>query len=586
MKKTFLYIALALASAVGFASCDDDFERPPISQPGGDIEQIEANITLLELKEAFYNSSASNYATEIGTNADGEHYIVRGRIISDDETGNIFKSLMIEDETAGIAFSVNISKLYQYYKFGQEVAIDVTGLYIGAYGNNMQIGAAPTTNEYPSRIEEEDFKAVALVQGTPDPSKVVPHEVTLAELAAIRQNTSELLAWQNRFIILKDMHFEKPGQPFGESGTTVNRNIIGPDGNRIIMRNSGYSTWWAQLQPAGNGSITAILSYFSRDWQLMLNSPADLEGFTEAEPEKPIEGGDGTQASPYTVAQLLSQGAPATAEADKWVKGVIVGFVPDMSLSEAVFSATGAVATNIVLGATAETASAADVLPVQLPAGVIRTSLNLKDNPSLLGKEVLLKGSVEKYFGACGLKAVSAAIIDGKEIGNSTPSEPTGNAIFSEPFTASQGDFTVENIKLPSELSFIWKFDSKYGMVASSFGNSTNYDGEARLVSPEIDLTGYKTVTASFAQALNFFSSIDQAKKEALFEVSTDGGNTWTALTIPTYPDSMSWTFVSTGNIDLTPYAGKKIKVAFHYIGTAAKSGTWELNKFTVNGTK
>ena len=79
MKKTLLYIALAVASAAGFASCDDDFERPPITRPG-DAEQIEANITLLELKEAFYNASASNYATEIGTNADGEHYIVRGRI--------------------------------------------------------------------------------------------------------------------------------------------------------------------------------------------------------------------------------------------------------------------------------------------------------------------------------------------------------------------------------------------------------------------------------------------------------------------------------------------------------------------------
>ena len=41
-----------------------------------------------------------------------------------------------------------------------------------------------------------------------------------------------------------------------------------------------------------------------------------------------------------------------------------------------------------------------------------------------------------------------------------------------------------------------------------------------------------------------------------------------------------------TGAIDLSAYAGKKIKVAFHYIGTAAKSGTWELNKLNVYGTK
>lgn len=329
MKKTLLYIALAVASAAGFASCDDDFERPPITRPG-DAEQIEANITLLELKEAFYNASASNYATEIGTNADGEHYIVRGRIVSNDESGNVYKSLVIEDGTSGMAFSVNISKLYQYYKFGQEVAVDVTGLYIGAYGNNMQIGAAPTTNDYPSRIEEEDFKAVAIVQSDPEPDKVVPYEVTLDELSTLKQNPSDLLAWQNRFIVLKDMRFEKPGQPFGESGSTVNRTLIAPDGKTIIMRNSGYSTWWAQLQPAGTGSVKAVLSFFSRDWQLMLNSPADLEGFTDAEPEKPIVGGDGTQASPYTVAQLLSQGAPSVAEPDKWVKGVIVGFIPEI----------------------------------------------------------------------------------------------------------------------------------------------------------------------------------------------------------------------------------------------------------------
>lgn len=589
MKKTLLYIALAVASAAGFASCDDDFERPPITRPG-DAEQIEANITMLELKEAFYNASASNYATEIGTNADGEHYIVRGRIVSNDESGNVYKSLVIEDGTSGMAFSVNISKLYQYYKFGQEVAVDVTGLYIGAYGNNMQIGAAPTTNDYPSRIEEEDFKAVAIVQSDPEPDKVVPYEVTLDELSTLKQNPSELLAWQNRFIVLKDMRFEKPGQPFGESGSTVNRTLIAPDGKTIIMRNSGYSTWWAQLQPAGTGSVKAVLSFFSRDWQLMLNSPADLEGFTDAEPEKPIVGGDGTQASPYTVAQLLSQGAPSVAEPDKWVKGVIVGFIPDKSLSEAVFSASGAVATNIVLGATAETASASDVLPVQLPAGVIRSALNLSDNPSLLGKEVLLKGSVEKYFGACGLKSVSAAIIDGKEIGSAggdTPAPPTGTVVFTETFASGQGSFTIDNIKLPSELTYVWNYDSRYScMKASAFLNNTNYDADARLVSPEIDLSGYTSASASFEQALNFFSSTDQAKKEALFEVSTDGGSTWTPVAIPNYPDSMSWTFVSTGAIDLSAYAGKKIKVAFHYIGTAAKSGTWELNKLNVYGTK
>ncbi|MDY3858188.1 MAG: DUF5689 domain-containing protein [Muribaculaceae bacterium] len=588
MKKTLLYIAVALTSAVGFSSCDDDFERPPITIPGqGD--QIEANVTLLELKQQFYNSSTSNYASEIGTNADGEHYIVRGRIISDDQTGNIFKTLMIQDESAGMAFSINISSLYENYKYGAEIAVDVTGLYIGAYGNNMQIGAAPTTNDYPSRIEEDVWKEHCTVQSVPQPDKVVVHSVTMEELKDIKADPSQMLAWQNRLVKLDNMKFERPGQPFGESSTTVSRNLIGPDGSRIIMRNSGYSTWWAQLQPAGEGSVTAILSYFSRDWQLMLNSPDNLSGFTEAEPEKPVEAGTGTKDDPYTVAQLVQEGAPSAAQPDKWVKGYIVGFIPDMSLSEAVFSADGAVATNIVIGATAETNSSTAVLPVQLPAGVIRSGVNLKDNPANLGKEILLKGSVERYFGTCGVKSVTAAVIDGKEIGQGgdTPSTPAGQSIFSESFATGQGSFTINDKLLPSGLSYIWSYASNYKcMKASAFANSTNHDADSYLVSPEIDLTGYTDVQASFEQAVNFFTDIATARKEAAFAVSTDGGTTWTALDIPSYPSELSWTFAPTGAISLKAYAGKKIKVAFHYTGTAAKCGTWEVKNLVITGTK
>lgn len=588
MKKTILYIGMALMSAAGFTACDDDWQRPPI--PGQTpTEQIEANITLLELKEAFYNPSTSNYATEIGTNADGEHYIVRGRVISNDETGNIFKTLMIEDESAGMAFSVNISKMYQYYKFGQEVAIDVTGLYIGAYGNNMQIGAKPTTNDYPSRIEEADFKAVALVQSDPQPELVVPHEVTMAQLDQFNQNPTEMLAWQNRYVVLKDMHFENPGQPMGETQTTVSRYVADAQGQRIQMRNSGYSTWWAQLQPAGTGSVTAVLSYFNRSWQLMLNDYEDLQGFTPAEPEKPIVGGDGSKNDPYTVAQLLQQGAPSVAQANKWVKGYIVGFIPDKSLADAVFSATGAVETNIVIGATADANTANAVLPVQLPAGAIRSGLNLSANPGMLGKEVLLQGSVEKYFGACGLKGVTAAIVDGKTIGEegNEPSTPIGDAIFSETFASSQGAFTIENIVMPEALSFIWNHDANYKcMKASAFASNTNHDADSRLISPEIDLTGFKSVAAAFDQACNFFADIETAKKEATFEVSADNGATWTALTVPSFPASLSWSFTNSGSIDLSAYAGKKIKVAFHYTGTATKCGTWEVKNLVVSGTK
>ena len=48
---------------------------------------------------------------------------------------------------------------------------------------------------------------------------------------------------------------------------------------------------------------------------------------------------------------------------------------------------------------------------VQLPQGDVRTALNLKDNPENLGKQVNLLGSMEAYFGVCGVKNVSDYVL-------------------------------------------------------------------------------------------------------------------------------------------------------------------------------
>jgi hypothetical protein len=123
-------------------------------------------------------------------------------------------------------------------------------------------------------------------------------------------------------------------------------------------------------------------------------------------------------------------------------------------------------------------------------------------------------------------------------------------------------------------------------MTASAYANSTNNEASSYLVSPEIDLTSYTAATAQFEQALNKYASIENAKQEALFQVSTDGGTTWETLTIPSYPESLSWTFTSTGKIDLSGYVGKKVKLAFHYTSNTSSAGTWEVKNLKVTGSK
>ena len=128
-----------------------------------------------------------------------------------------------------------------------------------------------------------------------------------------------------------------------------------------------------------------------------------------------------TLEKPYTVSEAVAAGS-----GNEYVKGFIVGSVDGMSISEgAHFSTENAVATNIILAESASETDISKVMAVQLPSGTdIRTKLNIKDNAGNLGKEVVLYGSIENYFGQMGLKSVTFAVHDGVEIGTKPGSDP------------------------------------------------------------------------------------------------------------------------------------------------------------------
>ena len=133
-------------------------------------------------------------------------------------------------------------------------------------------------------------------------------------------------------------------------------------------------------------------------------------------PTTPEVATQGTEASPYTVtdAKTVKTGT------SKYIKGYIVGYVPDKALNEAIFgdaSSAATAPTNLLLAAKADEKEVNNCMPIQLPSGDLRTALNLKDNSGNLKKELLICGNIESYFGAIGLKSPVYAKIDGKEIG-------------------------------------------------------------------------------------------------------------------------------------------------------------------------
>jgi RPA family protein len=132
---------------------------------------------------------------------------------------------------------------------------------------------------------------------------------------------------------------------------------------------------------------------------------------TEGEtPVDPVElEGDGTQANPFTVADVKAMNE-ADFPADKvWVKGFIVGTLSGKDKFNEEY-----VVSNFALASTATEETASNTVPVQLPTGAVREKLNLVDNPSNLGKAVKVFGNITIYFSTTGVKNVENYEIDGE----------------------------------------------------------------------------------------------------------------------------------------------------------------------------
>lgn len=186
--------------------------------------------------------------------------------------------------------------------------------------------------------------------------------------------------------------------------------------------------------------------------------------------------GDGTEAKPFSAADIKSGKAKGN---DVYVKGYIVGFVPDKDISEAKFTADGCEATsNVLIAASADETSVDKVVPVQLPFGDVRTAINLKDNPNNLKQEVILGGNIENYFGKPGVKSVVWAKIGDKEVGKKPGTEvviagdPKGTGTKEDPFNIAavnkyikDGGAADVEVYVKGKVSELVEFKDQYGSI-------------------------------------------------------------------------------------------------------------------------
>jgi len=132
-------------------------------------------------------------------------------------------------------------------------------------------------------------------------------------------------------------------------------------------------------------------------------------------PTDPVDPTDPVSESLTVTDVLVKQdGSEAT------VTGYIVGWFNNKpNPGECVFSTEAPADTtvnqaNVLIAATAGETNPANVVCVQLTAGAVRSLVNLGQNPSNLGKEVVVKGLLTSYNGLPGVKTTSYAKIGDK----------------------------------------------------------------------------------------------------------------------------------------------------------------------------
>lgn len=259
--KTIHKLLAAFAILLSATSCVGDYEMPDLPAPSYDGP--EANITIAQYRERF-GSAASGTLIE-------DDLILRATVTGDDEGGNIYKQLIIEDGTGGISVQIDANNLYNIYHVGQEIYLDLKGLYTSVYGGELQIGYADG-----DRIPSDTFDEHAHRNGWPLPDNVKPKEVF--DISTLNDDVNGNVFTLVRF---NDVHFVNGGKTQfapvqGEYGQEY---LEDAHGNQLLVRTSGYSNFRTETLPVGTGKVTGILGRYNGTWQLTIRTIDDVHGF-------------------------------------------------------------------------------------------------------------------------------------------------------------------------------------------------------------------------------------------------------------------------------------------------------------------
>ena len=288
MKNIKYLLMLVLACSLFTGCMDDDWDTPNtevLNKAYGNQENAETNvITIGSLKEKYesvINASTNSYEQIT------EDVQIKGRVVGNDIGGNIYNEVSIDDGTGAILICISQGGLFSYLPVGQEIVVDLKGLYIGGYGKQAEIGMPYTNakgNSYVSRMSRVLWNKHFKLTGVADASKVVAEEFDVSK----RTKEEYFTANNGKLMTIKNVEFtnadgkttfapsdEKDAANSVNRGLSQNGKPIAT--SSIVVRTSSYADFAAKQLPTGKLNITGVFTRYRTTWQILIRDERDIQ---------------------------------------------------------------------------------------------------------------------------------------------------------------------------------------------------------------------------------------------------------------------------------------------------------------------
>jgi hypothetical protein len=253
------FAILILVSTFTFTSCvDKEYD---------DIEtaNVDPNITPTHTIKELQALATGSAGVEITTDV-----IIAGVVIGDDRTGNIYKKIILQQDSSGIAIQVDVSNFYTEYPTGRRVFVYCKGLFIANSEGNFELGISGTdpVGRIPAGLVTK-----YLVKGMWG-QYITPKLYTIADA-----ETNPTSIPTNTLVTFDDVEFA-PGDYGIAYAASSPANLTLEDcaatPHTLILYSSTYATFAYAKTPIGKGSITGVYIIYSGEGELQIRDTTDV----------------------------------------------------------------------------------------------------------------------------------------------------------------------------------------------------------------------------------------------------------------------------------------------------------------------